>query len=74
VHNFSSYKRGGVRQKKLKTPRLFSPVIPWRRATQIVKSPNDMTCTSIHTVKKGSGFHTPSRDVTYQTLPGREIL
>jgi hypothetical protein len=25
-----------------------------------------------YTVKKGSGFPVPSRDVTYKTLPGRE--
>jgi hypothetical protein len=27
-----------------------------------------------YTVKKVSGFPVPSRDVTYQTLPGREII
>jgi hypothetical protein len=31
------------------------------------------TCNScINTVKKVSGFPVPSRDVTFQTLPGRE--
>ncbi len=29
---------------------------------------------TVCTVKKVSGFPVPSRDVTYQTLPGREIL
>ncbi len=28
---------------------------------------------SAYTVKKVSGFPVPSRDVTYQTLPGREL-
>jgi hypothetical protein len=31
-------------------------------------------CYGIYTVKKVSGFPVPIRDVTYQTLPGRDNL